>query len=120
MSDIGRDAFKQFYDISKHLTTINTGAIVILATFFSKSFIVTFANWLVIVCVIAILLSLIFCVVGMVSETVSMTMTNPQHYTIKQFEKVTSITVVIFIISFICFVFGIMSLGAFVIVNIAA
>ena len=39
------ESYKQLYDSFKHITTIDTGSIVILATFFSKSFDNTSSNW---------------------------------------------------------------------------
>jgi hypothetical protein len=120
MSDTGGDAIKQFYDLFKHITTLDTGAIVILATFFSKSFDYTSKNWLVMLCVITIIVSLIACVIGMVSVTLSMGLISSSQSNNKTINKFADLTLTVFIISIVSFVVGVTSLAFFVLANIKA
>lgn len=119
MDDTEREPLKLIFDLFRHLTTIDTGAIVILATFFAKSFDKTSMNWLVIVFVITILISLVGCVIGMFLGASSMAMMN-EDFMLDEKTNILGATMIVFGISFVFFVIGIISLGAFVIVNIMA
>ena len=113
-----KDSIKQLYDLLKHITTLDTGAIVILATFLSKSFDNTSMNWLVMLCVITIIVSLIFCVIGMVSVTISMGLMGSSQSSNKEIENAANILRPVFIISVVSFVVGVTSLAVFVLANI--
>jgi hypothetical protein len=65
--DLHKLVFKQWYDLLKHVTTIDTGAVVILATFFNKNFDTTSHNYLLYLFFFSIMVSLFFCVFGMLA-----------------------------------------------------
>jgi hypothetical protein len=113
-----KDSFKQLYDLFKHITTLDTGAIVILATFFSKSFDNTSKNWLVMLCVITIIISLVSCVIGMVAVTMSMAAVGSEKSFDKQINNSANITFAAFIFSIVSFVVGVILLALFILANI--
>jgi hypothetical protein len=119
------DILKNIYDLLKHLTTIDTGAIVILATFFSNSFANASNKWLVIFCLIAISISLIFCVLGMYITTQIMfagRIRSPDINRDNELKEIANKYVgkarIALLVSIICFITGILLLVAFVISNI--
>ncbi|MGD0611725.1 MAG: hypothetical protein ABSB41_09440 [Anaerolineales bacterium] len=123
MTDTNFDAMKTLYDLFKHLTTIDTGAIVILATFVTffsglKSYGSTTANWWVIACVIALILSLISCVFGMAGVTISMGIVGNRQFSQGIKDLSADVTGIFFAISLGVFVIGLLCLVAFVIVNL--
>jgi hypothetical protein len=112
--------YKQTYDLLKHITTLDTGAIVILATFFSKSFDNTSKNWLVMLCIGEIMFSLVMCIIGMLGVTKNMVNEGNRTITKKPVFKLDRLTYWLFMLSIIGFVLGIEALAFFVLSNIKA
>jgi len=67
-----KETMKHYYDLFKHITTLNTGAIVILASFFTQIKSNTVNHWILNVSVIMLALSLLVCILGMYSVTTEM------------------------------------------------
>jgi hypothetical protein len=61
VNGIAIDGIKHYYDFAKHLTTINTGAIVLISTFLEKQFKGSENNYLVAVSLISLVISLMAC-----------------------------------------------------------
>ncbi len=113
-----RDSIKQMYDLLKHLTTLDTGVIVILATFFSTSFENTSINWLIYICIGTIILSLISCVLGMLAVTLSLGLLGNSKASTKEIESSATSTRLAFFVSIFGFIVGVVSLAVFVVVNV--
>ena len=52
------EGYKHYFEFFKHLTTINTGSIIILITFIEKLFANPEWNFLIIVCLVGFIISL--------------------------------------------------------------
>jgi hypothetical protein len=118
MTDYSLESFKHLYDYFKHLTTLNTGAIVLIATFFTKSFDTTKANLLVGACVMTFIVSLVNCVGGMNSLISSMAGRVNQGSENKTVNILPRLTAWELGLSTIFFLIGTSLLLAFVLVNL--
>ncbi|MGD0612034.1 MAG: hypothetical protein ABSB41_11005 [Anaerolineales bacterium] len=118
MTDYSLESYKHLYDYFKHLTTLDTGALVILATFFTKSFDTTTANWLVGTCLTAFIVSLVNCIGGMNSLFSSMGERVNQGLEKKPTNYLTRLTGWELGLSTFFFLLGTTSLMSFVLVNI--
>lgn len=118
MPDPNSESFDRMYNLYKHLTTLDTATIVILAAFFLKSGGNTSANWLIDLCLLALIVSLVGCVAGMFGATASIDVAGDP----KPGQKLVNLSIKFAILqlafSAMLFIIGIGSLGLFVIANI--
>jgi hypothetical protein len=113
-----KETIKHWYDLFKHITTLGTASIVVLATFFTKGIVTTNHTFLLVMCLLGIIASLITCVIGMYLVTAIMSILSNPKSTPKKINLYYSITGAMFGISISNFMVGVGFLASFVLANI--
>lgn len=109
---------KQYFDLFKHITTLDSGSIVILATFMALNLGQTISNWLVRFCVILFIISLVVCVLGMIWINWFTGVIGGMNSGGENINNSGRCARILFGISIGSFLIGVISLAVFVIVNV--
>jgi len=109
-----KETMKHYYDLFKHITTLDTGAIVVVASFLTKITGNTPNNSIVNASVTSLLLSLVFCIFGMFSVIWQMERRSHKAPLYKLFGTGEETTLIIFGICVGFFFVGILFLGVFI------
>jgi hypothetical protein len=110
-----KETMKHYYDLFKHITTLDTGAIVIMGTFLTRITGYTGSNSLVNASVVFLIASLLLCLFGMFSVIEQMEIRSAKSPLWKIFGTGEGETLILFGLSISCFTLGIVFLGAFIV-----
>lgn len=102
------DAFKQFYDFFKHITTINTGTIVILATFLNRTTLALDLKAPLVQCFALLVASLVFSLGAM--GTIAFLLPYVGSRITKSIYALSTVFAVCLVLSILTFLLGIVSL----------
>ena len=113
-SEILIESMKHNYDLFKHLTTLSTGSIVVIATFLSKNSNVTVYYPMVNASAISFAILIFLCIVGMYTVTIQMEMRSLASPRQKELGNATKFMSTLYIFSLLSFFIGILFLVGFI------